>query len=248
MVKPKAPTTVFLAGVDRRIGEGRAGVSFGYQNFKGSFGGNAGGFVLKEPSVGLYYNTALGKDGATGDVTASVSYGHLSADDIKRNISLGPSTRTETGATSGRHWSAAVKAQINAGSFAKGKMTHGPVVSLGYEDIKLNAFDEAASANTSTAMSFGAQSRRGFLASLGYQLKRESGRLSQYWRLSYELDGTRGSGVRAHLNSTYSGFTTPAAETSDGWRLVRRMRLHQCLMCASVRASLLAKNRAKKEA
>lgn len=214
----KSTDNGFLAGVDRSIGAGRVGLSFGYQSFKGSFGSGAGGFTLKEPSVGVYYNTALGKDGATGDVTASVSYGHLKADDIKRNITLGTATRTETGSTSGSHWSAAVKAQINAGTLAGGKATHGPVISLGYEDIKLNAFDEAASAYTSTAMSYGAQSRRGFVASLGYQVKGNFGRMSPYARVGYEFDGTRGSGVRSHLSSTYSGFTPTPLETSDGFR------------------------------
>ena len=67
-------------------------------------------------------------------------------------------------------------------------------------------------------MSYGAQSRRGFLASLGYQVKGHFGRFSPYAKVAYEFNGTRGSDVSAHVKSAYSSFTTPTLETGDGFR------------------------------
>ena len=212
----KSTANTFLAGVDRRIGTGRVGLSVGYQKYNASFGANSGGFDIKEPSVGLYYNHGIGADGENGNVLASLSYGDLKVSNLKRNISLGAATRTETGSTGGHRWSLGVSADVVAGTFANRKISHGPTASLRYEDIKLDAFDEAGS--TSSAMSYSSQSRRGFLASLGYQLKGHFGRFSPYAKVTYEFDGTRGSGVRAHLKSAYSGFTTPALETNDGFR------------------------------
>lgn len=212
----KSTANTFLTGIDRGVGTGRAGLSVGYQKYSTSFGTNAGGFDIKEPSVGLYYSHGIGADGENGNLLASLSYGHLKVSNLKRNISLGNATRAETGETSGHHWSLGLAADVTAGTFANRRVSHGPTASLSYEDIKLNAFDETS--GTSTAMSYGAQSRRGFLASLGYQVKGHFGRFSPYAKVAYEFNGTRGSDVNAHVKTAYSSFTTPALETSDGFR------------------------------
>ena len=212
----KSTANTFLTGIDRGVGTGRAGLSVGYQKYSTSFGTNAGGFDIKEPSVGLYYSHGIGADGENGNLLASLSYGHLKVSNLKRNISLGNATRAETGETSGHHWSLGLAADVTAGTFANRRLSHGPTASLSYEDIKLNAFDETS--GTSTAMSYGAQSRRGFLASLGYQVKGHFGRFSPYAKVAYEFNGTRGSDVNAHVKTAYSSFTTPALETSDGFR------------------------------
>ena len=212
----KSTANTFLTGIDRGVGTGRAGLSVCYQKYSTSFGTNAGGFDIKEPSVGLYYSHGIGADGENGNLLASLSYGHLKVSNLKRNISLGNATRAETGETSGHHWSLGLAADVTAGTFANRRVSHGPTASLSYEDIKLNAFDETS--GTSTAMSYGAQSRRGFLASLGYQVKGHFGRFSPYAKVAYEFNGTRGSDVNAHVKTAYSSFTTPALETSDGFR------------------------------
>ena len=212
----KSTANTFLTGIDRGVGTGRVGLSVGYQKYSTSFGTSAGGFDIKEPSVGLYYSHGIGADGENGNLLASLSYGDLKVSNLKRNINLGSTTRTETGTTGGHHWSLGLAADVTAGTFANRRASHGPIASLSYEDIKLNAFDETS--GTSTAMSYGAQSRRGFLASLGYQVKGHFGRFSPYAKVAYEFNGTRGSDVSAHVKSAYSSFTTPALETGDGFR------------------------------
>ncbi|TDR32962.1 autotransporter domain-containing protein [Hydromonas duriensis] len=212
----KSTANNFLVGVDRKLGSGRLGLSVGYQKYDGSFGSGAGGFDINEPSVGLYYNLGLAANSLNANITASLNYGKLSVSNLKRNITLGSNTRTETGDTSGSHWSLGIAADATVGSFANNAFKHGPTVSLSYEDIKLDAFDEQS--NLSTAMSYGAQSRHGFLASLGYQVKGDLGRFKPYAKVAYELNGTRGSDVNAHVKSTYSSFSTPALETADGFR------------------------------
>ena len=212
----KSTANSLLVGVDHAVGKGRVGASFGYQRYSGSFGANSGEFTMNEPSVGVYYNLGLGQDGAGGHVLASASYGHLSTSKLDRQIQLGAARRHETGDTSGSHWSIGLKADVNVGTFANGKVSHGPMASLRYEDIKLKGYTE--SSNLSTAMVFEDQSRRGLLASLGYQAQGHFGNITPYAKISYEFDGTRGSDVRAHVKNMYSGFTTPALETKDGFR------------------------------
>ena len=206
----------FLAGLDHKLGKGNAGISFGYQQYSGSFGHNAGKFTLKEPSVGLYYSQLLGDGGAAGNVIASLNYGALNTSNLKRTIQLGAATRTETGDTSGQHWSAGIAAQFNLGKYAQGKASHGPMVRLNYEDIKIDGYAEQST--SSTAMTFDKQTRHGLTAALGYQTRATLGAWTPYAQLNYEFDGTRGNDVRAHLTSMYGSFTTPALETRDGLR------------------------------
>ncbi|MGL4767771.1 MAG: SGNH/GDSL hydrolase family protein [Formosimonas sp.] len=213
----KSTSNNLLVGVDHAVGKGRVGASFGYQRYKGSFGKDAGEFTMTEPSFGVHYNLPLGQNGDSGHVVASASYGKLSTSDIERKIQLGAATRVESGDTSGSHWSLGVKADINVGTWAKGKIKHGPSLSVRYEDIKVKGYSEAG--NRSTAMAFEQQSRRGFLASLGYQASGQVGILTPYAKISYELDGTRDSDVRARVKNMYNSFTTPALETRDGGRI-----------------------------
>lgn len=68
-------------------------------------------------------------------------------------------------------------------------------------------------------MTFGKQTREGVLASIGYQLQANYGKIQPYAQVSYEIDDTRGSDVSAHLNTAYSSFSTPALQGDNGTRV-----------------------------
>ena len=206
-----------LMGADRRIGttgNNRIGASIGYQQYKGDFGTHAGTFKMSEPTIGVHFSHAIGDVGAA---LVQASYGRLHASDINRQITLGAATRTESGNTKGSHTSISAQGQITAGSFAKGKFTHGPMGRIAYEKVSLNGFSEAGT--QSTAMTFGKQTREGVLASIGYQLQANYGKVQPYAQVSYEIDDTRGSDVSAHLNTAYSSFSTPALQGDNGTRV-----------------------------
>ena len=206
-----------LMGADRRIGttgNNRIGASIGYQQYKGDFGTHAGTFKMSEPTIGVHFSHAIGDVGAA---LVQASYGRLHASDINRQITLGAATRTESGDTKGSHTSISAQGQITAGSFAKGKFTHGPMGRIAYEKVSLNGFSEAGT--QSTAMTFGKQTREGVLASIGYQLQANYGKIQPYAQVSYEIDDTRGSDVSAHLNTAYSSFSTPALQGDNGTRV-----------------------------
>ena len=169
---------------------------------------------MSEPTIGVHFSHAIGDVGAT---LVQVSYGRLHASDINRQITLGAATRTESGDTKGSHTSISAQGQITAGSFAKGKFTHGPMGRIAYEKVSLDGFSEAGT--RSTAMTFGKQTREGVLASIGYQLQANYGKIQPYAQVSYEIDDTRGSDVSARLNTAYSSFSTPALQGDNGTRV-----------------------------
>ena len=68
-------------------------------------------------------------------------------------------------------------------------------------------------------MSFGAQKREGMVASLGYQLRGEFGKVKPYASLSYEVDATDVDNLKARLKSAPTSFSTAAPKSDNGLRL-----------------------------
>lgn len=203
-----------LVGADRRISAGNAhlGLTLGYDRASGDLGASAGAFKLNETSLGAY----VGKKAEQGAVMAYMRYGRLSAD-VDRNIALGAAKRTESGSSKGTHYTLGVQGYLDLGTFANGRIKHGPVGGFAYEKMRLNGYDEAG--NTSTAMSFGAQKREGMVAHLGYQLRGDFGKIKPYASLNYEVDGTDADNISTRLKSVSSSFSTSAPKADNGLRL-----------------------------
>ena len=212
--KADSKNKYLLVGADRRIsaGNAHAGLTLGYDRASGDLGAAAGEFNLKETSVGAY----VGKKADQGAIMGYVRYGRLSAD-IDRNIALGAANRTESGSSKGAHYTIGVQGHLVLGTFANGKVKHGPVGGFAYEKMRLDGYDEVG--NTSTSMSFGAQKREGMVASLGYQLRGEFGKVKPYASLSYEVDATDVDNLKARLKSAPTSFSTAAPKSDNGLRL-----------------------------
>ena len=203
-----------LVGADRRISGGNvhAGVTLGYDRASGDLDTAAGEFNLKETSVGAY----VAKKADQGEILGYARYGWLNAD-INRNIALGTANRKESGSTQGAHYTIGVQGHLVLGTFAEGKVKHGPVGGFAYEHLLLNGYDEVGS--TSTSMNFGAQKREGFVANVGYQLRGDFGKIKPYASLSYEVDGTDADKIKARLKSAPTSFSAIAPKTDNGLRL-----------------------------
>ena len=95
-----------------------------------------------------------------------------------------------------------------------GKIQHGPIARLAYEKVHLKAYDEQS--DSSTAMSFGEQNRKGWVGSVGYQVKGTFGQIKPYAALSYEFDNTRSDDLRARLKSAASSFARSGVTVGNG--------------------------------
>ena len=83
--------------------------------------------------------------------------------------------------------------------------------------MRLDGYDEVG--NTSTSMSFGEQKREGMVASLGYQLRGDFGKVKPYATVSYEVDATDADNIKARLKSAPTSFGTVAPKADNGLRV-----------------------------
>jgi outer membrane lipase/esterase len=189
-----------------------AGVAFGYTEDKSSLGDSGGGFKLNEASLTAY----VGYGAGPWYVGASVGGGDLDYRDIRRTITLGAGSRTESGSTRGTHLMGRV---LGGYWFNYGNWIHGPFARLTYQQAKVYAWSETGT--SSTAMSFGHQKRDSLVSSLGWQANGNLGWLRPYARVTWEKDYRNDDRIiRAGLVSTGGvSFGLPALRPDDDYVL-----------------------------
>jgi outer membrane lipase/esterase len=189
-----------------------AGIAFGYTEDKSSLGNSGGGFKLNEATMTVY----VGYGDGPWYVGASVGGGDLDYRDIRRTITLGEGSRTESGSTHGTHLMGRV---LGGYWFNYGNWIHGPFARLTYQQAKVYAWSETGT--SSTAMSFGQQKRDALVSSLGWQANGNLGWLRPYARVTWEKDYDNDDRiVRAGLVSTGGvGFGLPALRPADDYVL-----------------------------
>lgn len=189
-----------------------AGIAFGYTEDKSSLGNGGGGFKLDEATMTGYVGYGMGP----WYVGATVGAGDLDYRDIRRSITLGAGSRTETGSTRGTH----LMARLLGGYwFNYGNWIHGPFARLTYQEAKVYAWSETGT--SSTAMSFGHQKRDSTASSLGWQAVGNLGWARPFARVTWEKDYNNDDRtVRAGLVSTGGiGFGLPALKPDDNYVL-----------------------------
>jgi outer membrane lipase/esterase len=191
----------------------RAGVLFGYSENKGDFGGSTGGFKLQETMLTAYTALNQGSWYAGG----SLGVADLKFKDVHRNIELGPTTRTEQGSSKGNH---IVGRLVGGMNFGSSSLTHGPIASLTWQQIKVNGFAEDGAA--STTMNFTEQTRDSLLSSIGYLVSAQLGgggvQLQPWARVAWENEHKNdGREVRANLVTMGGSFALPAYKVDDNY-------------------------------
>ena len=190
----------------------RAGALFGYSENKADFGGSTGGFKLNETMLTTYAALNQGNWYLGG----SLGVADLKFKNVHRNIELGPTIRTEKGSTKGNHVIARLVGGLNLGSAA---LTHGPIASLTYQQIKVNGFAEDGAA--STTMIFTEQTRKSLISSLGYLVSAQMGGsvgLRPWVRVAWENEHKNdGREVRASLVTMGGSFGLPAYKVDDNY-------------------------------
>ena len=140
--------TVAVGGDMKLSDRALAGMMFGYTESKGDFGGDGGGFKLRQPVFTLY--------GGYGEgpwyLGATVGAASLDYNDVNRNIVLGPSVRNESGQTRGYEYTARL---LGGYWFKYQDLLHGPYARATYTKAIVRQFSETGS--DSTALTYGQQ-------------------------------------------------------------------------------------------
>ena len=190
----------------------RVGGLFGYSENKGDFGAGTGGFKLNETMLTGYASFNPGP----WYVGASLGAGDLDFKNVRRDIELGPTVRSETGSTKGNHIIARLVGGMNLGSQT---FTHGPIASLSWQQVRVNGFGEDGTA--STTMNFGNQERKSLITSIGYLASAQLGGsigLRPWLRVAWENEHSNDyRDVRASLVSMGGSFALPAYKVDDNY-------------------------------
>ena len=174
-------------------GYGRQSIDWGQQR---------GNFDQSDASLGGF----LGWYGDSAWVNGQVSYSRLSFD-TRRDVQLGPATRTHRGSTDGRN----ISAGINAGwDFTNGAWKHGPVASLLSQHIRVNGFAED-SPTLSTSLAYPEQTFNSLIGSVGWQVRYTiNEHMQPYARATFDREFRR-AGAEAFAQAQSIPGTMPYA-------------------------------------
>jgi outer membrane lipase/esterase len=187
-----------------------AGIQFGYSEYKGDFGNGGGDFKLREPMLTAYAGFGEGP----WYLGATLGTGHLDYS-TNRTIALGPTTRTESGDTTGYH---TVARLLGGYWFKYAAWDHGPFAKLTWQKIVARQFSERGS--DSTALTYDQQDYDATFSSLGWQA---AGNIQGFrpfarvtWEYNFDAD-TRS--VTAKSNTLAGSYTVPGFTQDDNWWL-----------------------------
>ena len=203
--------TVAVGGDMKLSDRALAGLMFGYTETKGDFGGDGGGFKLRQPVFTLYagYGEGPWYLGATAGA-ASLDY-----NDVNRNIVLGPSVRNESGQTRGYEYTGRL---LGGYWFRYQDLLHGPYARVTYTKAIVRQFSETGS--DSTALTFGQQDNDQLLWGLGWQVAGKMGGVRPWARATWEYDSLDNDRTVSASSNTLGGwYTLPAPKPDNSYAL-----------------------------
>jgi outer membrane lipase/esterase len=171
-------------GTDFQINDhSGVGVVLSYSGGNTDFGNNTGKFDTQLTSIGMYGRASYGPIYTFGNAT----YGAFQLNNIDRQITLGPATRTQSGSTNGTY------ASLKFGGgydFHLPYMAIGPIAYMNYERVNVSGYSE--NGTDTTQLSFGAQNLSQLTTSVGIQAHfADYQAITQpYLRLTYDYDAT----------------------------------------------------------
>lgn len=149
-------------GADAKVNDNvSAGVALGVAQAKADFQGG-GGYKMQDiagSGYAFYHNGG-------GYIGGFASFGQLSFTDIDRRIDLGAARRTETGKTDGSHVGGGL---MGGWWFGTETLKTGPFASVEFEQLRVFGYTERN--DTSTAMTFGKQTRNARIETAGWRLQ-----------------------------------------------------------------------------
>lgn len=164
-------------GVDWSRGDVVFGGFLGFGRGKQDYGNDAGDFRQSETTLGGF----AGWYGESAWVNGQLSYSKL-AFDVERDIHLGIASRQHEGSPDGSN----VSAGINAGfEFDDEVISHGPVVGVLSQTIKVDGYTEAGT--LATALGYPDQDYDSLVGSMGWQFRYTAGEhFNPYARVTFD--------------------------------------------------------------
>ena len=189
-----------------------AGIALGVGQHRADFAGG-GGYKLQDIS-GLGYITYHQGGGYVGGYA---DFGQSNFSDIDRRISIGATSRSESGKTDGSH----LGAGLTAGWWLDlGSVRTGPFANLEWQTIKVSGYSEDG--NDSTAMWFGRQQRNALIGTLGWRVQGHwqvgNTVLAPYAEIAWNHDSKADArDVTAGLNSMNGSFALTGYVPDETW-------------------------------
>ena len=175
---------------------------------KASFGLGFGGFTQDEFSGSIYLAHIAGP--IWFDLIAS--YGGLHYN-VGRTVPVGITVQNNTATTSGTDLSLAGETGYN---FMAGAFTHGPVVGMTLQQVRIDGFTESGSF---TSLGFESQTRDSAIGAVGYQVSFDAGQWRPFARVAWDHEFVSGDRtVTASLTTTSApSYFMPAVVTGSDW-------------------------------
>jgi outer membrane lipase/esterase len=167
-------------GVTMRASEAvTLGLAYGQTKINATFGNEAGNFRVRDQAFSLIGSLQWG--GLYG--TGVVSVGNLEFQDVRRNIRLGPVTRTATSKPQGSNAAAFFTAGYD---FPIGRFTIGPTVTLTTANVDVNTFEEEGAGSANLRIS--SQKRRSEVWGVGLHASAELGGWTPWVRVTADKE------------------------------------------------------------
>jgi outer membrane lipase/esterase len=196
------------AGFDYRFMPGiLVGAAFSFDTKKPTFD-TGGTFKQDEYTASLY--AGFTQNGFWLDLIGT--YGSLKYD-INRRVPVGITIQPNAGSTSGTNWSLAATGGFD---MINGPWTHGPVIGILLQRIRVGGFTETGSF---TSLSFADQTRDSAIGSFGYRVAFDAGMFRPFVRLlwNHEFANTERQIVTALTTTVAPSYSLPAIETGKDW-------------------------------
>ena len=205
-----ADLNTLTVGGDVRMSDSMViGMAAGYTENKSDFDNGTGDFKLTETTGSVYAGYGTGP----WYVGLSMLVGDLDYD-VKRNITLGAGTRTESGGTGG--WTYALRLLGGYWFNTTSGLVHGPFAKVAYQDIIVRAFSETGS--SSTGLRYNQQERESLQTSLGWQVAGKIGQVRPWARVTWEYDSMADQRSVEASSLTLGGtYTVPGFTPDDNW-------------------------------
>ena len=213
-VGARGTTGAISVGADFKVAQAIVvGGYLGYGRINPDFGANAGDYTQSDVTLGAYGGWRAGPWYAN----ALLSYTWLDYD-VSRQVSIGASSRSLSGSPGGGNF--AIGGQ-GGYTFGMGTLSHGPVVGLLWQQVKVDSYSEAAGSTPWLGLNYGSQTRDSLLGSLGWQVSYKAGDFVPYGRLSYDYDfkdnDDREISAQVQSFSGLPAFSLPAFVPGRSW-------------------------------
>ncbi|HEX4858372.1 MAG TPA: autotransporter domain-containing protein [Usitatibacteraceae bacterium] len=206
--------------------------------------GSVGQFDVKENTLSAFASGRWG--GFYGSLTASIA--NLKFDNVRRNVQLGPVSRTATSDTKGANSSASFMAGYD---FALGKLSIGPFLSHTAQSVDVNGFSEANAGSANLKIMD--QRRDSQVTGVGVRASLPMGAFTPFVRVAMEKENRNDERfVSANPLSVTSGNTydIPAYRPDSKWvtgSLGVRGRLAERIGLSVVYTSVSSKDSVKQD-